>query len=147
MHRSRIPLRKWAVATYLWATSLTGVSSMRLHGDLGITQKSAYQMAQRLREAWADMPAGMSGLAEADETFVGGKWQNMPLRKRCQMTGRGPVSKAVVAGVRDHGSGQVSARVIETNDATALRSMVRDHVEPTCCSISSPAAASRTPPS
>lgn len=54
MHRSRIPLRKWAIATYLWATSLKGVSSMRLHRDLGITQKSAYHMAQRLREAWAD---------------------------------------------------------------------------------------------
>ncbi|MCY4258857.1 MAG: hypothetical protein OXC91_01155 [Rhodobacteraceae bacterium] len=52
MSRSRLPLRKWAIAMHLWATSLKGVSSMRLHRDLGITQKSAWFMTHRLREAW-----------------------------------------------------------------------------------------------
>ena len=54
MHRSHIGFQKWAIATYLWSVSLKGVSSMRLHRDLKITQKSAYFMAQRLREAWTE---------------------------------------------------------------------------------------------
>ena len=61
MHRSRIGLQKWAIAIYLWSTSLKGVSSMKLHRDLGITQKSAYFLAQRLREAWSGTPSGMTG--------------------------------------------------------------------------------------
>ena len=49
MQRSKIGLQKWVIAIYLWSTSLKGVSSMKLHRDLKITQKSAYFMAQRLR--------------------------------------------------------------------------------------------------
>jgi len=71
MHRSRIPLRKWAIAVCLWATSLKSVSSMKLHRDLGITQKSAYFMAQRLHQAWSDTPSGMSGPVEADAPYMG----------------------------------------------------------------------------
>ena len=76
MHRSRLGFQKWAIAIFLWSTSLKGVSSMKLHRDLGITQKSAYFMAQRLREAWSDMPIGMAGPIEVDETFMGGKERN-----------------------------------------------------------------------
>ena len=70
MHRSKIGLQKWAIAIYLWSTSLKGVSSMRLHRDLKITQKSAYFMAQRLREAWSDAPGAMAGPVEVDETHI-----------------------------------------------------------------------------
>lgn len=52
MHRSKINFQQWAIGFYLWSTSLKGVSSMKLHRELGITQKSAYFMAQRLRKAW-----------------------------------------------------------------------------------------------
>ena len=53
---SNIPLRKWAIAIYLCLTSLKSVSSMKLHRDLGISQKSAWFMLHRIREAW--MPKG-----------------------------------------------------------------------------------------
>ena len=66
MHRSKIGLQKWAIAIYLWSVSLKGVSSMRLHRDLQITQKSAYFMARRLREAWTEGHGGMAGPVEVD---------------------------------------------------------------------------------
>ena len=72
MHRSKIPLRKWTIAIYLWATSLKGASSMKLHRDLNITQKSACFMAQRLREVWTQMGGSMAGPVEANETYIGG---------------------------------------------------------------------------
>ncbi|MCY4583850.1 MAG: IS1595 family transposase [Chloroflexi bacterium] len=54
MESSNIPLSKWAMAFYLMSTNLKGVSSMKLHRDLGITQKSAWFMEHRIRETWND---------------------------------------------------------------------------------------------
>ena len=73
MEASNIPYRKWAIAFYLFATNLKGVSSMKLHRDLKITQKSAWFMAHRIREAWQDGGSMFSGPVEADETIIGGK--------------------------------------------------------------------------
>ena len=53
MHDSKLPLSKWALAFYLLSTSLKGVSSMKLHRDLGVTQKTAWHLAHRIRETWA----------------------------------------------------------------------------------------------
>ncbi len=69
MERSKIGYQKWAIAIYMWATSLKGTSSIKLHRELGITQKSAYFMAQRLREAWPPTSnETMGGPVEVDET-------------------------------------------------------------------------------
>jgi len=130
MHRSPISLRKWAIAIYLRATSLKGVSSMKLHHDLGITQKSAYLLAQRPRQACSDMPFDMEGPVEADETYLGGKRKNMSLGKRQQTTGAGTVGKTVVAGIKDRQTKQCAARVLPTTDANSLQRFVRDHVLP-----------------
>ena len=125
MHRSHIPLRKWAISVYLWATSLKGVSSMKLHRELDITQKSAYFLAQRLREAWSDIGGDMAGPVEVDETYVGGKAKNMHAKDReRRITGRGGVDKTAVAGAKDRATGQVTARVIERTDAATLHGFV-----------------------
>ena len=74
MESSRLPLRKWVFALYLCSTNLKGVSSMKLHRDLGITQKTAWFMLGRIREAWieaADLV--LDGTVEVDETFIGGQ--------------------------------------------------------------------------
>ena len=124
MHRSHIPLRKWVIAIYLWATSLKGVSSMKLHRDLNITQKSAYFLAQRLREAWSEFSGDMDGPVEADETYVGGKAKNMHAHKRAELTGRGGVDKTAVAGIKDRETNQVKAQVVERTDAKTLQGFV-----------------------
>lgn len=70
LESSRLPLRKWAFAVYLYVTSLKGVSSMKLHRDLKVTQKTAWFMLHRLREAWGESDGlpRFSGPIEADET-------------------------------------------------------------------------------
>ena len=123
MAESNIPLRKWALGIYLCLTSLKSVSSMKLHRDLGISQKTAWFMLHRLREAWADaIGAPFIGPVEVDETYVGGKRKNMSQSKRKKLagTGRGPAGKTAVIGAKDRASNQVRAKVIDATDAATL---------------------------
>jgi len=113
MEGSKISYRHWAIAIYLFMTNIKGVSSMRLHRELGIGQKAAWFMLQRLRKALeADIDPLFEGPVEADETYIGGKRKNMSNAKRRELkdTGRGGVGKAVVVGVKDRKTGQVIAR-------------------------------------
>ena len=65
MQSSKIPLRKWAVAMYMMTTSLKGVSSMKMHRELGITQSCAWHMIHRIREAWnQDLLDRMAGVVK-----------------------------------------------------------------------------------
>ncbi len=73
--RSKIPLDKWLSATYLYCSSKKGFSAVQLHRTLGVTYKTAWFMAHRIREAMRDGNGGMFGgggsIVEADETYVG----------------------------------------------------------------------------
>jgi len=78
---SKIPLNKWLLAFRLMAGSKKGISAHQLHRSLGITYKSAWFMAHRIREAMdgADTAGPLGGankVVEADETYVGGKAKN-----------------------------------------------------------------------
>ena len=100
MESSKLGFQVWAIALYQVTTNLKGVSSMKLHRDLGITQRSAWFLAHRLREAWDDHGSMYPGPVEVDETYIGGKRKNMPHSKRKELKGRGAVGKAVVIGLR-----------------------------------------------
>ena len=89
MHDSKLPLSKWALAFYLYNTSLKGVSSMKLHRDLSIKQKVAWHLAHRIRETWNDETERMAGPVEADESYFGGLEGNKHKSKRLK-AGRGP---------------------------------------------------------
>ena len=128
MARSHVSLQKWAFAIYLCITSLKSVSSMKLHRDIGVSQKTAWFMLHRIREAWADDREGdFSGPVEADETYFGGKAKNMPKKKRAKLTGRGTVGKTAVTGLRDRESNQVRARAVEHTDAMTLQGHIVRH--------------------
>ena len=101
---SHLGYQIWALAIYLLTTSLKGQSSMKLHRDLGTTQKTAWFLAHRIRDAFSENGGGgFSGPVEADGTYVGGRRANISNAKRAELAdmGRGPVGKTAVIGVKD----------------------------------------------
>ena len=73
MESSKLDYRTWALAVYLLTTNIKGISSMKLHRELGIKQQSAWHLAHRIRQAWVTAQEQLHGEFEIDETFVGGK--------------------------------------------------------------------------
>ena len=117
MQRSKIPLQKWAFAIYLSLTSLKSVSSMKLSGDIGVKQTTAWFMLHRTREARAhDDDDQFDGRVEADEVYMGGLRKNMPMEKRPAMTSRG--TDGIAAAVRFDGDVDRAAFV---NDGRGAR--------------------------
>ena len=100
LQNSKLSLSTWAIAFYLYSTNLKGVSSMKLHRDLGITQKSAWHLAHRIREAWDVVADKFAGPVEVDETYIGGLEKNKHESKKLN-AGRGTVGKVAVAGMKD----------------------------------------------
>jgi transposase-like protein len=84
--RSHIPLHKWLLATHLLTSSKKGMSAHQLHRMLGVTYKTAWFMAHRIREAMkpaadAGPMGGENKVVEVDETYVGGKAKNRAFAK------------------------------------------------------------------
>ena len=133
MARSNIPLRKWAIAIYLCITSLKSVSSMKLHRDIGVSQRAAWFMLHRIREAWGEDgdEEPFDGPVGVDETYIGGKRKNMSNAKRKELagTGRGAVGKTAVVGMKDRDTNHIRAEVIAETDADTLQDFVEENTE------------------
>ena len=131
MHASNVGYRVWAMAIYLLTTNLKGVSSMKLRRDLKVTQKTAWMLAHKIREAFDDdVPNLFGGPVESDEAYIGGKRKNWSKSKRKAVTARGTHGKTAVVGVKDRPSNQVKAKVVPNTNLPTLQKFVAPHIAP-----------------
>lgn len=127
---SPLGLDKWLVALWLIVNCKNGISSCEIARDLGITQKSAWFMAHRLRLALHHGSFGkLSGEVEVDETFIGGKARNMHVAQRKRrITGTGGKDKVAVLGMLERG-GKVHTTIVDDRRKHTLQTQVHAHVE------------------
>jgi hypothetical protein len=122
-------LEKWLPAAWLISNCKNGISSYEVARALGITQKSAWHMLHRLREAMDDKAGPIGGeyeTVEIDETFVGGNVKNMHKRARVKANAKGG-NKAIVLGMLERG-GRVKARVIADRGKQQIDPVMTENV-------------------
>ncbi len=128
---SKIPLQKWFAAIYLITSHKKGISSLQLHRDLGVTQKTAWYMLHRVRHTFGFNASTekLSGVCEADETFIGGKESNKHKSKQTEGTqGRSVKTKSAVAGIVERG-GELRAKKVPDTTGYNLRQFVYKNLE------------------
>ncbi len=127
MQGSNLKLGTWALAAYILTTNIKGVSSMKLHRDLGITQKTAWHLAHRIRESWEDGTFRFGGTVEIDEAYIGGKDRNRHEWK--VRSGRGPKGKTAVVGMKERESNEVRAKVVEAMNQPMMRDFISTNID------------------
>ena len=123
--RSHIPLHKWLFATHLMSSSKKGISAHQLHRMLGITYKSAWFMAHRIREAMrpaSASPMGQGGGGvEIDETYIG----RDPLKSKPKF---GPAQKQRILSLVDRKSGRAVSMVADSMHAKTLIPILKQNI-------------------
>lgn len=129
LEESRLPLQKWILAVYMIALSRKGISSVQMAKQLGVTQKTAWFLAQRIREAWKfnHDDDKLRGEVEVDETFIGGKEKNKHASKK-RNQGRGSSGKEIVVGVIQR-NGKIVAEHVKSVSSKTLHGFITRHVE------------------
>lgn len=128
-HGTKIPLQKWFLAISLMANAKKGISSCQLARDLGLKQKAAWCIMMKIRSEMSNKSSILSGIVEADETYVGGRDKkdydrivDGP-RKR----GRGTMKDAIIGGVSR--TGNVIAQLIPDITGETIANFIRDNVD------------------
>ena len=120
MQGSKLGYQVWAMSVYILTVGLNGTSSMKLHRDMHVTQKTAWYLAHRIRLSWETKPTGIPGPVEVDETYIGGRESNKHGRKKL-LDGRGYIGKEAVVGVKSRPDNTIHVSHVSTLGAIGLQ--------------------------
>ncbi|MEX0367996.1 MAG: IS1595 family transposase [Ruegeria sp.] len=122
--RSKVPLNKWLLATFLMASSKKGISAHQIHRSIGVTYKTAWFMFHRIREAMRDGDlspmGGGGGTVEVDETFIG--------RDKSKPKRRGTAHKYKVVSLVDRTTGRVRSVPVDDLKKSTLIPILRENI-------------------
>lgn len=131
-HDSKIPLNKWYITIYLMSIHANGISSIQLSKHIGVTQKTAWFMQQRIRNSFNlnGFSCKMKGTIECDETYVDGKNKNRHWDKKIPFSqGRSTKDKTVVFGMVCRETKEVRLFVVPDSKRDTLQEIIKDNVE------------------
>lgn len=127
---TKLPLRLWVYAIFIFMSHKRGISSCQLARDLGVTQKTAWNMLHKIRQFMdSQNKQPLSGEVEVDETFVGGKNKNRHKDKKvekCQ--GRSFKDKKPVFGMLQR-KGNLTAIVVDNTKAKTLKPIITQYIQ------------------
>lgn len=131
---SHVPLGKWFAAIFLMCSSKKGHSAHQIHRELEVTYKTAWFMLHRIRSAMEEQGSPfLSGVVEADETFVGGRYARSPRAKRMGIVHGGRpdahANKTTVFGIIERGGGRVVTQVVRDASAKTLTPILLDNMD------------------
>jgi transposase len=137
-HKSETPLTSWFYAIYLFSVSKNGVASKELERHLGVTYKTAHRMARQIRKLMAQDDEKLTGIVEADETFIGGQHASKDrYRKKAVVIGATEKYGSAKAIVAPHANATVaipflkasvaSGSTIHTDESSIYSRVKRDY--------------------
>ena len=137
MEGTNIGLQKWVFATYMLVVNPKGIASTTVCKELKISQPTAWFLLQRIREGftdWNDEPINllngekMEGVVEADEAYFGGQWRFMHYDRK-QRYGSWVEQKEIVVGIKNRGTGQISAKVVPDRTREVLQRFIHERIK------------------